>query len=68
MDAWSLTAYILIDWGNVMLAGLIFSLIHFLNFKYYGTFTYITQISHSSAHLNHLQGIFSDKPVIIAEI
>ena len=28
------------------------SLKHFLKWKYYGTFTYITQIIHSNAHLN----------------
>ena len=48
------------DCGNVMLAALNSSLIHFLKFKYYATFTYITQIIHSDAHLNPLKGILSD--------
>ena len=36
--------------------------------KYYGNFTFITQIVHSDAHLNPSEGIFSDKQLIIAEI
>jgi hypothetical protein len=31
-------------------------------------FNHITQIVHSSAHLNHLKGIFSEKLLIIVEI
>ena len=37
------------------------SLIQFLKLKYYGNFTYITQIVHSDAHLNAFKTIFSDK-------
>ena len=51
-----------------MLTALNFSLIRFLKFKYYGTFTNNTPIFHPNAHLNTLKGIFSDKPLIIAEI
>ena len=54
---WQLTADILMGCGNVMLAALNFSLIPFSKFKYYGTFTYITQIIHSDAHLNPLKCI-----------
>ena len=39
----------------------------FLNLKYYGTFTFITQIVHSYAHVNPLKGILSDKSLIIAQ-
>ena len=49
---------------NFMLAALIFSLIHL---KYYVTFTYITQIVLSKAHLKPLQYVVSDKSLIIAE-
>ena len=53
---WPLTADILMDCGNFMLAA--------LNF---GTFTCITQIMNSDAHLNP-EDILSDKPFIIVEI
>ena len=59
-------AEILMDCGNFMVAALNLSLIHFLKLKYYGTFTYITQIVHSNAYLNLFKGVFSDKPLIIA--
>ena len=61
---------ILMDCGNCMLVALNFSLIHFLKFKYYGIFTYITQIIHSDVHLTTLKAIFilCDKPIIIKEI
>ena len=36
--------------------------------KYWGDFNHITQIVHSSAHLNPLKGIFSEKLLIIVEI
>jgi hypothetical protein len=49
-----------------MLAAPTFSLIHFLKLKYFGTFTYITQIVHLNAHLNPLEGDF--KPLRIAVI
>ena len=62
-----LASEILMDCGNYMLAALNFSFIK-LKLKYYGTFTYITQIVHSYAHLNPLQGVFSDKPLIIAVV
>ena len=39
---------ILTECGNVMLAALYFSLKHFLKLKYYGKFTYNTQIAHSN--------------------
>ena len=61
----SLAAEIVMDCGNFMVAALNFSLKHFLKLKYYGTFTYITQIVHSTAHLNPLKGVFSDKPLKI---
>ena len=41
------------DCGNVMLAALNFSSIHFFKLKYYGTFTFISQIVHS--HLKTLK-------------
>jgi hypothetical protein len=44
-----LTVEILMDCRNVMLAALNISLICFLKLKYYGTFTYITQIIHLDA-------------------
>ena len=66
--AWPLAAEILIDCRNFMLPALIFSLIHFLKLKFYGNFTYITQIVYSKAQLNPLDGVFSDKPLIIAVI
>ena len=50
------------------LAALNIYLICFLKFKYYGTFTNITQIVHSKAHLNPLKGVVSDKPLISHEI
>ena len=49
-------------------AALNFSLAHLLKLKYFGTFTHITQIDHSNAHLNALQGVFSDIPLITAKI
>ena len=61
-----LTAERLLDCRNFMLAALNFSLLRFLKFKCYKTFTYITQIIHSDAHLTSLKGILSDKPLIIA--
>ena len=63
--AWGLTAEMLMDCGNVMLAALNLSLIH-LKLKYHGTFTYITQIVQSNAHLNPFKMYFSDKSLIIA--
>ena len=65
---WTVTAEMLMDCGNFMLVALNFSLIRFLKFKNYGTFTYITHICHSNAHLNPIKGIFSDKTLMIAEI
>ena len=67
MVAWSLTVEIFIDCGNCMLAALNFSPIHFLKLKYYGSFTYITQIVQSNVYLNPLKDNFSDKSLIIAE-
>ena len=49
----SLTAEILIDCGK---------------FKYYGTFTYITQIIHSNTHLKPLKGNFSEKSLILRKL
>ena len=49
---------IFMDCGNFILAALNVSLIHFLKLKYYGNFTYITQIVHSNAHLT-LKTLFS---------
>ena len=46
----------------------IFLLKLLFKFKYYGTFAYITQIIHPDAHLNHLKGILSDKPLKSLEI
>ena len=63
-----MTVEILTDCGNFMLEALNFSLEHFLKLKHFGTFTYITQIIHSNASLNLFKGIFSNKPLIIAEI
>ena len=63
-----LVAKNLMHCGNFMLAALTFSHIHFLKLKYFGTFTYITQIVHLNTHLNSLNGVFSDKPLIIAII
>ena len=68
MAVWPLAVEILMDCGNRMLAALNFSLIHFLQLKFCGTFTYIIQIVHSNAHLNTLKGVFSDKPLIIVVI
>ena len=65
---WPLVAEILMDCGNVMLAATTFSLIHFLKLKYFGTFTFITQIVHPNTHLNPLKGVISGKPLIIAVI
>ena len=62
-----LVAEICMDCGNCMLAALNFSLLYFFKLKYYGNFTYITQIVHSNSHLNHFKGIFIDKPLIIVE-
>ena len=45
-----------------------FSLRHFLKLKFYGSFTYITQIVHSNVKMNPIEGVFSDKPLIIAVI
>ena len=50
---WPLTTEIMMDCGNVMLAPLNFSLIRFLKFKYYGTFTNITSSFQSNAQLNN---------------
>ena len=58
----------LMDCGNVLLAPLNYFLIHFLKLKLYGTFTYITQIVHSNAHLNPRKGVFSDNSLIIVII
>ena len=68
MAMWPLAAEILMDCGNVMLAALNFSLIHFLKLKFYGTFTYIIQIVHSNAHLNPLKGVFSNISLIFGVI
>ena len=59
----SLTAEICMDCGNVCLQHWIFSPIHLLKLKYYGTFTYITQIVHSNTQFNTLKGVFRDKPL-----
>ena len=67
MAVWALAAKILMDCGNFMLAVLNFSIIHFLKLKFYGTYTYTTQIVHSNSHLNPLK-VFSNKPLIIAGI
>jgi hypothetical protein len=47
---WPLAKYIFMDCGNVMLAALNLSLIHFLKLTFYGTFAYITQIVNSNGH------------------
>ena len=48
----SLTAEIFIDRGNLCFQQRLFSPIHLLKLKYYGTFIYITQIVHSNAHVD----------------
>ena len=64
----SLTAEIFMDRGNLCFHYRLFSPIHLLKLKYYGTFTYIIQIVHSNAPLNPKKVVFRDKPLIIAEI
>ena len=59
---------ILMDCGKFMLAALNFSLICFLKFKCYSTFTYSMQYVHSNSSLNLLKCTFRDKPPPIAEI
>ena len=61
----SLTAEFLMDCRNLMLAALKLSLLHFINLKYNGTFTYITEIVHSNTYFIPLKGIFSEKSLII---
>ena len=61
----SVTTEILMDCGNFMLTALNFSIICWLKFIYHGTFTYITKIIHSNAHLNPFYGIFSEHPNIL---
>jgi hypothetical protein len=56
------------DCGNVMLAALNCSLIHFLKLKFYETFTYITLNVHANVNLNPVKGVFSDKLFLSAII
>ena len=51
-DVQQLSAAIMMEWGNFMYAALMFSLIHFLKFKYNGTTTYMLQYGHSIRHVN----------------
>ena len=60
VGAWELATEISWDCGNFQLAALNFSLIFFLKLKYYGNLNHITQIVHTNAHLNPLEGILSE--------
>ena len=55
------------DCGNFMFVALNFPLIKFLKLTFLDLF-FITQIVHSNVHFNPLQGVFSDKPFVIAFI
>ena len=61
----TLSAEILTDCGNCLLATLNFSCVCFLMVNYYGTFTYIIQYDHLNAHFNLIK---ETKPCIIAKI
>jgi hypothetical protein len=64
-----LAAEILMGCRNFMFAAaLTFSIIHFLNLKYFGTFSYKAQIVHSSTNLNPLKDAIRDKPLLILGI
>ena len=55
VDTQTLSAEILTDCGNCLLATLNNFFICFLMLKYYGTFTYIIQYDHLNAHLNPIK-------------